>query len=93
MTPLRIKRVRKQLGLSQDEFARRLGVARVTVTRWENGSRKPGSIAARAIRSTLTPQETQGWHSVSQAALNEIWDNPEDAIYDNWQARFGAKAR
>lgn len=93
MTALRIKRVRKQLGLSQVEFARRLGVARVTVTRWENGSRKPSSIAARAIRSTLTPQEARAWHSISQAALNEIWDNPEDAIYDDWRAHYGTQAR
>ena len=93
MTAHKIKTIRKRLGLSQDEFARRLGVARVTVTRWENGSRRPGSITARAIRSTLSPQEAQGWHSVSRAALNEIWDNPEDAIYDHWRAHFGAKAR
>jgi len=93
MTATRIKRVRKQLGLSQYEFARRLGVARVTVTRWENGSRKPSSIAARAILATLTPQEARAWHNISQAALNEVWDNPEDAIYDDWRAHYGTQAR
>jgi transcriptional regulator with XRE-family HTH domain len=34
-----LRKLRQGLGLSQDELARRLGVARATVTRWENGTR------------------------------------------------------
>lgn len=32
---------REREGLSQDDLAKLIGVTRETVTRWENGSRKP----------------------------------------------------
>ena len=36
-----VKSVRKQLGISQEELARKLGVSFATVNRWENGKSKP----------------------------------------------------
>lgn len=36
-----IYRVYTSLGLTRDEFARSLGVDRITVLRWENGKRQP----------------------------------------------------
>ena len=44
-----IKKARIQLGLSQENFARELGVSFVTVNRWENGRTKPSPLAKRAI--------------------------------------------
>lgn len=38
----RLRQERERLGLSQDEFARRLGISRVTQNYYENGSREPG---------------------------------------------------
>jgi DNA-binding transcriptional regulator YiaG len=32
-----VRRIRKQLGLTQDEFARLIGVHLVSVSRWETG--------------------------------------------------------
>ena len=29
--------------------------------------------------------ERQGWSFLSEASLQRIWDNEEDAIYDNWR--------
>ena len=41
----RIKSVRKQLGISQEELARELGVSFATVNRWENGKTNPIRLA------------------------------------------------
>lgn len=37
--------LRKKLGLTQAEMARRLGVSFVTVNRWENGHHAPSPLA------------------------------------------------
>ena len=49
MTPIALKRLRAQLGLSQTALARRLGVARNTVTRWEMGLYPIPAMAARLL--------------------------------------------
>jgi len=49
MKEINIKRLRKKLGLSQDAFAARLGVAPYTVRRWESGKAKPSRMARRLI--------------------------------------------
>lgn len=38
----RLRRERERLGFSQEEFARRLGITRVTQNYYENGTRDPG---------------------------------------------------
>ena len=59
----KVKEVRKQLHLSQTAFAKELGVARVTLIRWENGEFKETMnkhiawlIAGKIILSTRTIQ-------------------------------------
>ncbi|MFQ5812365.1 MAG: hypothetical protein ACE5I2_04125 [Anaerolineae bacterium] len=37
--------------------------------------------------------ERQGWSFLSEAALQRIWDNEEDAIYDNWRELYGIPTR
>ena len=46
---MRIKSMRKRLGLSQEELAQRLGVSFTSVNRWENGQTKPSKLARRQI--------------------------------------------
>ena len=43
----RVKEVRRQLGLSQEELAHELGVSFATVNRWENGKTTPSKLAQR----------------------------------------------
>lgn len=60
MTPTGIKRLRKKLGLTQAEFAEKLGTGRVQVTRWENGTHKPSRIWQKQIEAfklTTTREE------------------------------------
>jgi putative transcriptional regulator len=47
--PRYIKSLRKQLGLSQEELAQKLGVSFTSVNRWENGQTKPSKLARRQI--------------------------------------------
>jgi len=37
--------------------------------------------------------EQQGWSFLSEASLQRIWDNEEDAIYDNWRELYGVPMR
>ncbi len=37
--------------------------------------------------------ERRGWSLLSDDALRRVWDNEEDAAYDNWQELYGAPAR
>ncbi|MBI4335000.1 MAG: helix-turn-helix domain-containing protein [Chloroflexi bacterium] len=43
------KGLRKELGMTQREFAERVGVTRVTVNRWDNGRAQPSELAVKAI--------------------------------------------
>ena len=93
MTAAKVRSIRLRLGLTQEALARRLGVARATVTRWENGSRRPRRITDLAFRTTVEAKELRVWNELSGAALNALWDNPEDAIYDQWRAHYRRHAR
>ena len=45
----KVKEVRKQLGLSQEDLARELKISYATVNRWENGVNKPSKMAKRVF--------------------------------------------
>lgn len=48
-TPSRIKQLRKKLGLSQAEFAKRMGVRQATVSDWETGKQTTSPMARRLL--------------------------------------------
>jgi DNA-binding transcriptional regulator YiaG len=52
----RIKALRAKLGLTQAQFAERIGVSTAAVITWENEQRVPGRIALRLI-SQAFPNE------------------------------------
>ena len=49
-----IKNIRISLGLSQEEFARQLGVAFTTINRWENRKVVPNKMARTLLKSYCT---------------------------------------
>lgn len=51
--PGQIKEIRKRLNLSQEEFAKKLGVSFTSVNRWENSQAKPSKLAQRQIMNLL----------------------------------------
>jgi transcriptional regulator with XRE-family HTH domain len=48
-----IKTRRKDMGLTQEEFAELIGVDRVTVSRWERGTNRPVGLYAQAVADVL----------------------------------------
>jgi excisionase family DNA binding protein len=38
------------------------------------------------------PEKTNHLDQLTLAAMAELWDNNEDAIYDNWRALYGVVA-
>jgi hypothetical protein len=37
-------------------------------------------------------EEEAEWQKLSLAAFEREWDNPDDAIYDNWRELYGVSA-
>jgi type I restriction enzyme M protein len=50
-TPLLLRSIRAQLGVTQEELAERLGVSFATVNRWEGGANAPQKAARTAIEA------------------------------------------
>lgn len=48
-----IRELRRRQGLTQEQFAARLGVTCPTVNRWENRRAKPSPVALKLIRALL----------------------------------------
>lgn len=44
-----IVKLRKRMGLNQEQFAQLLGVHKLTVSRWERGEAKPSLLAQRQL--------------------------------------------
>ncbi len=47
--PENIKKIRRRAFLTQEDFAKAIGVSCITVTRWETGRAKPNLKAMRQI--------------------------------------------
>lgn len=58
--PTQIRKIRQQLGLTQEEFAAKLGVTFPTVSRWENGHRKPSKMALLLLKNLTQQSKNQG---------------------------------
>ena len=50
----KVKYVRTELKLSQEDLARELGVSFATINRWENGSYHPRRLATQAFDDFCT---------------------------------------
>lgn len=53
MSPIEIKAIRIKSTLSQEAFARLVGVTLQTVSRWERGLAKPSPLALEKIKQIL----------------------------------------
>ncbi len=58
--PSFIKELRRQLGISQEDLARSLGVSLATVNRWENGQSKPSKLAKAQFNAFCEKMTEQG---------------------------------
>ena len=48
-----LKKLRTSLGMTQEQFAREVGVSYSTVSRWETGRGTPSPLARRRIEDLL----------------------------------------
>lgn len=55
-----VKEVRRQLGISQEDLARELGVSFATVNRWENGKSQPSKLAKAQLDNYCAKMTRQG---------------------------------
>ena len=62
----KVRRVRKSLFLSQEDMAKKLGVAFATVNRWESGRCKPNYRAQKAFAEFCES------HNINADSLEEI---------------------
>ncbi|QDX23785.1 DUF3883 domain-containing protein [Pandoraea pnomenusa] len=59
MSPEQIRQLRKELDLTQQHFAERLGVSFVTLNRWENGQSKPSAMGLTKLRELRAAHERE----------------------------------
>lgn len=56
----RVRKVRSQLNLSQEDLAHAIGVSFATVNRWENGKTFPSKLARVSFQNFCTTMKRQG---------------------------------
>lgn len=70
-----LKQVRDQLGLSQEDLARELGVSYATVNRWENGLAKPSKLARVQLEAFCDRKAQEGSLSLPEPEqISELRD-------------------
>lgn len=67
--PDEIKKIRQRLFMTQEDFAKEIGVAFSTVNRWEGAKVKPNLSAMKSIKEFCIK------HDVDFSAANEAWLN------------------
>ncbi|MFR9055541.1 MULTISPECIES: helix-turn-helix domain-containing protein [Acidaminococcus] len=67
--PKKIKRLRTRCFLTQEDFARKLGVAFSTVNRWEQGKSKPNLAAMKNIKAFCEEND------IPYADIEDAWLN------------------
>lgn len=60
VTPGFLLSLREALGLTQEEFGRKLGVSKMTFSRWERGRMHPGESATHAVRKLQRQAQRAG---------------------------------
>lgn len=59
-------------------------------------SAKERLVLAKLLLDSIVSEDKEDdmdWQAMSLAAFERDWDNPEDAIYDNWRELYGVPAR
>lgn len=83
--PKNLAAARKRAGLTQQELADRLGVARSTINMYELGNREPKDEMVEKLAEALgtTPAEITGWSAIPRGFL-EVNNGNEEAARRAW---------
>ena len=71
-----VKRLRKRLGLTQEQFAHKLGVTFSTVNQWENGRRRPQPFLRKHLwemEASLAAGSTDHLTKAAALAFKSRW--------------------
>lgn len=79
----RIKALRKALGLSQKEFAERLGKGLATIQRWESGQTVPNDKTLRLISHTFGVS-----YEWLKEGKGEMWEKEETDVPEWWKEKL-----
>lgn len=71
---MRIREIRLEMGLTQEQFAAKLGVSFPTVNRWENQKAKPSPLALQKLQKLLLAQKRKKSVSQKRGLENELID-------------------
>lgn len=74
-----VRQFRQLLGLTQEQFAARLGVTLPTINRWENDRAKPSPLALLRIKTMLTElvASNQAGHQTGAQDLLRRYFSPD----------------
>ena len=92
---LRVKNLRRRLGMSQTEMAEYIGVVFATVNRWENGQSRPSRLAWEKVAGleadVRTPDRRGDQHAPTRAPVLDFAGRPEAvaAIAEAHRLSFG----
>jgi SNF2 family DNA or RNA helicase len=78
MNPDQIRQLRKELELTQQQLAERLGVSFVTLNRWENGQSKPSAMGQTKLKE-LRAEHERRFATAPSAAASDLGEAQTDA--------------
>jgi putative zinc finger/helix-turn-helix YgiT family protein len=94
LMPAEVRFLRKHLGWSGADFARHMGVAPETVSRWENGREPMGGVADRLVRLMVVTQAPKGGYAIDTLADLEDEASPArvkvSADHQGWHTELAA---
>jgi hypothetical protein len=85
--------VEKQFWLSAGHAALLKHIAQTRRISEEEVIEKALDVLSKLAGDVSETSEQDGWSFLSEGALRRVWENDEDAIYDNWRGMYGVPAR
>jgi excisionase family DNA binding protein len=59
----------------------------------ERAAQAPLDIRAGETAQRGSSDSLEGFDALSLSTLDDLWDNEEDQIYDDWRAHYGSRGR
>jgi hypothetical protein len=85
--------VEKRIHLSADRVERLAHLAQAHRTSEDHIVERALDILFSLTDILDAPTERRGWSILSEDSLRRVWDNDDDARYDNWRELHGVPAR
>lgn len=85
--------VEKRISLTPERAERLSNLARVSAISEDDIMAKALDILFSLTELLNERLEERGWSFMSEASLQRVWDNEDDAAYDNWREMYGISTR